>query len=34
MGKPEGKRPLSYLKVGGRIILRWILGRWFVMVWS
>jgi hypothetical protein len=27
VGKPEGKRPLGNLDVGGRIILRWILER-------
>jgi hypothetical protein len=27
VGKPEGKRPLGRLDVGGRIILRWILER-------
>jgi hypothetical protein len=26
-GKPEGKRPLGNLDVGGRIILEWILER-------
>jgi hypothetical protein len=25
VGKPEGKRPLGRLKVGGRITLKWIL---------
>jgi hypothetical protein len=25
VGKPEGKRPLEYLDVRGRIILKWIL---------
>jgi hypothetical protein len=25
VGKPEGKRPLGDLDVGGRVILRWIL---------
>jgi hypothetical protein len=27
VGKPEGKRPLGRLDVGGRIILKWILER-------
>jgi hypothetical protein len=27
VGKPEGKRPLRTLHVGGRIILRWIIDR-------
>jgi hypothetical protein len=27
VGKPEGKRPLEDLNVGGRIILEWILER-------
>jgi hypothetical protein len=27
VGKPEGKKPLGRLFVGGRIILRWILER-------
>jgi hypothetical protein len=27
VGKPEGKRPLEDLGVGGRITLRWSLGR-------
>jgi hypothetical protein len=27
VGRPEGKRPLEDLGVGGRIILRWTLGR-------
>jgi hypothetical protein len=27
VGKPEGKRPLGRLDVGGRIILEWILER-------
>jgi len=26
--KPEGKRPLGDLDVDGRIILRWIFGKW------
>jgi len=28
MGKPEGKRPLGDLDIDGRIILRWIFGKW------
>ena len=28
MGKPEGKRPLGYPGIDGRIILRWIFGKW------
>jgi len=28
VGKPEGKRPLGDLDVDGRIILRWIFGKW------
>ena len=28
VGKPEGKRPLEHLDVDGRIILRWIFGKW------
>jgi hypothetical protein len=27
VGKPEGKRPLGRPRLGGRIILRWILER-------
>jgi hypothetical protein len=27
VGKPEGKKPWEELGVGGRITLRWILGR-------
>jgi len=26
--KPEGKRPLGDLDVDGRIILRWVFGKW------
>jgi hypothetical protein len=25
MGKPEGKRPVGRLEIGGKIILKWIL---------
>ena len=28
VGKPEGKRPWEDLDVDGRIILRWIFGKW------
>jgi hypothetical protein len=28
VGKPEGKRPVGNLGVGGRIILKCILGKW------
>ena len=28
VGKPEGKRPLGRPDVDGRIILRWIFGKW------
>ena len=28
VGKPEGKRPLGDPDVDGRIILRWIFGKW------
>jgi len=28
VGKPEGKRPLGDPDVDGRIILRWIIGKW------
>jgi hypothetical protein len=27
VGRPEGKRPLEYLGVGGRITLRWTFRR-------
>jgi hypothetical protein len=27
VGKPEGKRPLGRLNIGGRVTLRWTLGR-------
>jgi hypothetical protein len=33
VGKPEGKRPLGGLDVGGRIILKWMLG-WGDMDWN
>ena len=28
VGKPEGKRPLGRRRRNGRLILRWILGKW------
>jgi len=28
VGKPEGKRPMGRPRVDGRIILRWIFGKW------
>jgi len=28
VGKPEGKRPLGRPRRKGRIILRWIFGKW------
>jgi len=28
VGKPKGKRPLGDPDVDGRIILRWIFGKW------
>jgi len=28
VGKPEGKRPLGRPRLDGRIILRWIFGKW------
>ena len=31
VGKPEGKIPLGDLDVDGRIILRWIFGKWEVL---
>jgi hypothetical protein len=32
--KPEGKRPLGRSRRKGRVILRWILRRWDVKVWT
>jgi len=34
VGKPEGKRPLGRHSINGRIILRWIFGKWDVRVWT
>ena len=34
VGKPEGKRPLGDLGVGGLIILGWISRRWDVGMWT
>jgi hypothetical protein len=34
VGKPEGKRPLEDLDVGGRIILERILERYDGVVWT
>jgi len=34
VGKPEGKRPLGNPGADGRIILRWIFGKWDVGVWT
>jgi hypothetical protein len=31
---PEGKKPLERPGVDGKIILRWILGKWDVTVWT
>jgi hypothetical protein len=31
--KPEGKGPLGDPSVNGRIILRWIFRKWYVVVW-
>jgi hypothetical protein len=33
-GKSEGKRPFGRPGVGGRIILRWILRKWNVGIWT
>jgi hypothetical protein len=32
--KPEGKRPLGRPRLRWRIILRWILRKWDVVVWT
>ena len=34
VGKPEGKRPLGNPSADGRIILRWILRKWNLGVWT
>jgi hypothetical protein len=34
VGKPEGKRPLGDPGVDGRIILRWIIRKWDVGLWT
>jgi hypothetical protein len=34
LGKPEGKRLLGDPGVDGRIIFRWILRKWDVVVWT
>jgi len=34
VGKPKGKRPLEDPGADGRIILRWILRKWDVGVWT
>jgi hypothetical protein len=34
VGKAEGKRPLGKQGVDGRIILRWIVRKWDVGVWT
>ena len=34
VGKPEGKRKLEDAGVNGRIILRWIFGKWDVGTWT
>jgi hypothetical protein len=34
VGKPERKRPLGRLDVGGSIILKWILKKWDVRMWT
>jgi hypothetical protein len=34
VGKPEGKRPLRNLKIDGKIILEWILGKLGGKVWT
>ena len=34
VGKPEGKRPHGRQGVDGRIILRWILRKWDVGLWT
>jgi hypothetical protein len=34
LGKPEGKGPVGYLDVEGRIILKWILGKQGERLWT
>ena len=34
VGKPEGKRPLEILSVDGRIILKWIVTKQDVRLWT
>jgi hypothetical protein len=34
VGKPEGKRPLGRLVVGGRIILKWMCKKLDGQVWT
>jgi hypothetical protein len=34
VGKPDGKRPLRRLNVGGRIILKWIFENKDEVVWT
>jgi hypothetical protein len=34
VGKAEGKRPLGRTGVDGRIILRWMVRKWDVGVWT
>jgi hypothetical protein len=34
VGKPEGKRPLGRPRQDGRIILKWILGKWGLGEWT
>ena len=34
MGKPEGKNHLGDPGIAGRIILRWVFGKWDVGVWT
>jgi hypothetical protein len=34
VGQPEGKNPLEDLDVGGRIILKWILEKQDMVVWT
>jgi hypothetical protein len=34
VGKPEAKRPLGYVGLGGRLLLEWIFRKWDVGVWT